>query len=413
MTETLIQPDRQTIYQQFDISSYGFLPDKPIPKLDDEFQPWEDFVDQLSELNKSSQTRAQVTYLPDFSWQTLNTPEQWKRAYTILTLVTNSYVNSQSTPVNTLPAKIAVPVTKVSEHLGIKPLLTHATVDLYNWKIKDDTQPFSLDNLESVSLVTGTFDESWFYLIMVAIEKEGGKIIDLIFDSCDGIQCNSPSLVLKSLKQITEYLEKICTIIKRTREKCKPDVFWNQLRPYLSGWTDKTKFPDGLIYEGAYDNAPVVLNGGSAAQSSLFATIDAALQIKHRDAYFDMIMNYMPGKHKEFILFVRENVHILDYINMIKSDDLMEAYDDVIKTITKFRDLHYGLVFRYIVKMVYDDIIKEGGEVPSLEELEATLDGSGGTKLRNFLKGAIRDTSDNMIKGRTGLKELLYEKCIE
>lgn len=409
MAETLIKPnDRSTIYKQFDITSYGFISEKPIPRLTNEFQPWEDFMDQLPELNRLQQTRTQVMTLPDFPWQTLSSPDECKRAYTILTLLTNSYVHSQDPPINRLPAKIAVPVAKVSEYLGIKPLMTHATVDLYNWRIKDETQPFSLDNLESISLITGTPDESWFYLIMVAIEKEGGRVIDLIFDSWDGIQYNSPSLVLKSLKQMNLHLKDICAIVKRMKENCKPEVFWNQLRPYLSGWTDKDRFPDGLLYEGAYFK-PMVLNGGSAAQSSLFATIDAALQIHHADAYFNMIMDYMPGKHREFILFVRENVHILDYVNAIKSDDLMGAYDDVIKTITKFRDLHYGLVFRYIIKMVYDDIVREGGEVPGLKELESTLDGSGGTKLRNFLKGALRDTSNNMIKGRDGLKAMLYE----
>ena len=71
--ETLIKAvDRSKIYDQFNITSYGFMPDKPVPRLTDEFEPWEQFLDQLPELNKNNQTRTRVMELPDFNWQNLS-----------------------------------------------------------------------------------------------------------------------------------------------------------------------------------------------------------------------------------------------------------------------------------------------------------------------------------------------------
>jgi len=420
--QDMFKMDRTEIYKRFDLTDWGFLTMEPISKLGNDFKEWEDLMDRLPELNEKKQTRSEIMKLPDFSWQNLKDPWQWKRAYVILTLLINSYVWSEppqenlpreNLPVQTIPKKIAVPAVKVSEHLGITPILTHAAVDLYNWDYIDPDKPFSLDNLKSVSLMTtATKSESWFYLVMVAIEQVGGHIIKCILDADQSIQYNSPSSLLKNLKEMKVHMIETCNIMKRMYAGCEPKDFWFKLRPYLSGWTKAELFPDGgMVYEGVNDNKPLKYHGGSAAQSSLLAVIDAATGITHKDGYFDMIRDYMPKAHREFILYVKGNINIIDYVKYVNSDDLNEAYDGVIKTMEKFRDIHYGLVRRYIIKMLYDEL-KENDPTfkMTLRQLESTIEGSGGTLLQEFLQGALRNTKDTMLDKARKFKTLLSKE---
>ncbi len=386
---------KSDIFEKYDLTEYGFLTMTAIPKLSESFDEWEQVVAHLPELNKNHLTRAAINRLETFEWSQLKDPWQWKRAYVVLTLLTNSYVFSESPPATKIPSKLAVPLVEVSIHLGINPILTHAAVDLYNWDIIDPAKPFGLDNLKSVSLMTGTRSEEWFYLIMVAIEKVGGNIISNILDIMDDIQRNHHGGIVVALQEINSSLGKCCDIIKRMKENCKPEIFWNNLRPFLAGWKNNDNLPNGMIYEDVTPR-PLEFFGGSAAQSSLFQVIDAVFGIKHDSEYFNEILDYMQKKHRECIKFVEKNVKLGEYIKDANLDALNKCYNDCIKTVEKFRKLHYGLVYTYIIKMVK----KEKGETlteENEENTESSEKGTGGTDLRSFLNQSIEDTKDSQL----------------
>lgn len=362
----------EEIWQRYDLSINGFLPNHPIGVLNYHFKEWEEIMYDLPNLVKNKSLRNAILACPNFEHSKLETNEQYKRGYVILSMLSNAYLFSD-TSIDLLPSKLAVPLVITANKLGINPVLTHATVDLYNWCLIDAKQPISLENLKSQNLITGTMDESWFYLIMIMIEKIGGHVIMCILD----LKNSDESKITQLLLSILLDLKEICSVIKRMNEKCSPEIFYHKLRPYLSGSKNNDSLPNGIIYEGV-SREPFKFYGGSAAESSLFQVIDAAFGIHHSCDYFVEIRDYMPKKHKDFINYVEKNINVRTLID----DDpkLLEIYQSCVNTITTFRNLHYGLIHQYIIKMSSSQ--------------EDNLKGSGGTELSKFLKTSIRETSD-------------------
>ncbi len=87
--------------------------------------------------------------------------------------------------------------------------------------------------------------------------------------------------------------------LMRMRERCEPYVFYHRIRPFLAGWP-----APGLIYSGA-GAQPQIWSGGSAAQSSLLQSFDAALGVEHEKAvtrdFLNAMLEYMPPKHRAFV----------------------------------------------------------------------------------------------------------------
>ena len=173
--------------------------------------------------------------------------------YSISCLLSHYYVwLDKKNPQNVLPYIIAYPWWNSSMKLGIKPVLTHAAVDLWNWELIDDRKQFSLDNIKSKYLMLkddkNKMTESWFYLIMTAIEGECGRIIyfmDNIYKVLESDKMNK-EFIYENLDSIEKILMKQIFIINRIYEKCNPNIFYNELRTFLWG-SDKLK--DGLTLQ--------------------------------------------------------------------------------------------------------------------------------------------------------------------
>lgn len=364
----------------FEIYESGFLPQFiPLNNLPSYFLPWENIIGSISELNKTKSTRAIINNLELLDHTKLGNMAEYQRAYLILTLLTNSYVwcEGPSNASKVLPRSIAVPLWHVSQKIGISPILTHAAVDLYNFKLKDPNGPIELDNMESQHTMTGTADESWFFLIMTAIESKGGVILRKIIEIQQSIILKDINHVKQDLTVIQWVLFEMGELILRMREKCKPEVFYNVIRPYLSGWENNDNLPNGLIYEGVSEQ-PKKYAGGSAAQSSLLSSIDTAFGIIHADPYFQKIKNSMPLKHRQFIEYVKENINISGFIDENKDEiDLKNSFNLCIREITMFRKLHWGLVHDYIISFI------NNGK------------GTGGTDLKTFLKVTLDETKQS------------------
>lgn len=395
----------ESVSKFFGLTVNGFLPlTNKFSNVPSDIQAWLDFADNIGTHNKNKTTRTAVMDLPDLNLSKMNSFEDGlcQRLYAILAIIGNSYVwcnPEPPTPTNVgepwhLPAKIAIPLHKAASTIGIEPILTHAAVDLYNWELKDSNQPISLDNLKSINLMTLTPSEEWFYLVMVAIEAIGGRILRNILKCHYRILMTKNTDISSLLAEIVEDLAKCTVDISRIREKCEPSVFWNVLRPYLSGWeNDRFK---GMVYEGV-SNEPVKLAGGSAAQSSLFATIDAAFGVTHSDAYFQKIQSYMPKRHRDFITFVKQNKCIPTLAESSKNSGsdsdmkIVTQYSEVIEALTKFRRVHFATVHTYILANINANS-KDGEADDGINKGK----GTGGTDLKTFLKGSIKETKETI-----------------
>jgi len=380
------------LLNSYDISTNGFIPEEhPLENLPEYFEPWDRLVYKLPVLIKENNLKEAVKVLPLLDSTKLETSGELQRGYLILSMIAHSYMwdpNYNNKP-EFIPSQLAIPWHNIATRLGIVPILTHAAVDLYNWKLIDKSGSIVLDNLRAIHTITGTFDEEWFYIVMTAIEKKGFTIL-LEIVNIYKINLNDDfiRIVIDSLQNIRDTLIEIKKILGRMKEKCRPEIFFNVLRPFLGGWFGNDTFPNGIVYQGVSEE-PMKYVGGSAAQSSLLPSIDAAFNVEHADVYFEKIKKYMPDKHREFINFVKDNINIRTIVESSNNPQLTSIYNDCLSELKKLRLVHRGIAELYIQKMIQ---LNEGSTTKSPDELK----GTGGTTIAEFLTKAIDETGSKI-----------------
>ena len=145
----------EMIYHRYDLSPLGFLPERPMERLEGStFMAWEELSEQLPYLNQTGKLRAAVDRMPMVGAGALagleHQPRQLKRACVLLSELVHSYVYGDLVPwerldggvareaeavkaVREVPAQLAVPFVRVCETLGLPPVLCASTTDLWNW----------------------------------------------------------------------------------------------------------------------------------------------------------------------------------------------------------------------------------------------------------------------------------------
>ena len=182
-----------------------------------------------------------------------------------------------------MPPSITVPFLDVSAHLGLPLTATYSALNL--WNFTSSSADFSsLENLSVLHTFTGTTDEEWFYLISVAIEARGAKLIPAMFNAMDAVTADEARLVSEHLLEFADIVQEIGILLERIYEKCSPEVFYHQIRPFLAG--SKNAIVDGLPKGVFYDEGDGhgcwrQYSGGSNAQSSLIQFFDVVLGVEH------------------------------------------------------------------------------------------------------------------------------------
>jgi len=199
----------------------------------------------------------------------------------IVTLSDSSFTNTSQR----LPAAISVPFLDVSSHLQLPPTATYAALNLWNFtSISSGVSISNIENLRTLHTFTATRDEEWFFLISVAIEAHGAAIIPVMLKAMDAAQLKKPEIVINALIKFSKCVGEVGVILKRMNEGCDPDVFYNQIRPFLAGSKNMVLagLPNGVFYEeGEGKGKWRQYSGGSNAQSSLIQFFDVALGVEH------------------------------------------------------------------------------------------------------------------------------------
>lgn len=147
----------------------------------------------------------------------------------------------------------------------------------------DITNP---DHLQAVTSFTGTKDEEWFFMVSVAIEAAGAKLVPLMMDAIDAVAVNNGPRVAGLLTKFAAEIDDIALILARMDQKCSPGAFYHQLRPFLAGSKNMASagLPKGVFYDhGAGNGEWHEYYGGSNAQSSLIQTFDIFLGVEHTE----------------------------------------------------------------------------------------------------------------------------------
>lgn len=329
------------------------------------------------------------------------TESEVRNVYSICSILAHKYIwSNPDKPNNKIPQCLAKPWYESANTLGIPPVLTHAAVDLWNWKLKDPSRKFELDNLKSTLTLcdeeNAKKSEEWFYLIMVAIEGECGSMVsmfDILMQEFAREEF-SFTIINKNMVKIRERLAHQKKLMSRMREHCKPELFYNVLRKYLWG---SDKVDGGVWLKGVekvsndsdtsqYLDVLIEYGGGSAAQSSLIQAEDIFFGIKHpNDEFLKRMRDYMPEKHRKQLISMEERINMREFMEtriMKSSYDyqmLLPVYNDCIELIADFRKIHKGVVAEYIIKQMPRDI-------------DGT--GTGGTPLQSYLREKVQETEN-------------------
>ncbi|KKY17088.1 putative indoleaminedioxygenase subfamily [Diplodia seriata] len=360
----------------YDVSpEHGFLPaELPLQFLDDPYyRPWESTVSALQALILTRRLRGVVDGLPVLSTDYLQTEPEWRRAYSILAFIAHAYIWGGDAPVDRVPPAISAPFLSTCHHLELPPVATYAGLVLWNWRPLDPAAPIdSLENIFTLNTATGSLDESWFYLVSVAIEGRAAPTIPLMLTAMEAVRYGDSHTVTECLRSFAERLDELGTLLQRMYENCDPHVFYHRIRPFLAGSKNMADagLPNGVIFDDGTSASQqyVQYSGGSNAQSSIIQFFDIALGIEHRPTgskpqepstsgppppshnFIQEMRTYMPGPHKRFLEAVSGVANIRPYVEQRRGDRaLCTAFDACLAMLRAFRDKHIQMVSRYII----------------------------------------------------------------
>lgn len=361
----------------------------------------------------------------------------------MLGFMAHGYIWAGDRPSDRLPPPISIPLLAISAHLEVPPVATYAGLCLWNFKPLFVDEPIdNLENLSTLTTFTGSIDESWFYLVSVAIEARGGPIIPLMLHAIAAARANDSTTVTRCLQSFAERLDALATLLQRMNDGCDPHVFYNRIRPFLAGSKnmEAAGLPNGVIYkDGTGIDRYRQYSGGSNAQSPIIQFFDAVLGVVHRPTgekrdfvsesesegrvpkpkhnFIEQMRSYMCGPHKRFLDHVNSVANIREYVeDHTENRELVLAFDACLAMLSAFRDKHINIVTRYIILKSREarrtstasqeppqklNIATGSREQQKREENGNTvkkLKGTGGTALIPFLKQARDETGEPAVE---------------
>ena len=239
------------------------------------------------------------------------------------------------------------------------------------------------------------------------------------------------------LRELVGVIRDLAQILSSVKEGCDPDVFYRDVRPWFRGEDSSSSSRGGENRKWDFEGMemdetlkePTELSGPSAGQSSLIHALDAFLgvdrysqhskeptgsfstQTSSKSAFLQRMQLYMPRYHRAFLTHLSNNPRPLREVvlSLTKSGEhpgLTEAYNESVRALKEFRDLHMVIVALYIVgpakrarerERAREATVGEGVEEGEGEDIRRRpLKGTGGTDLVKFLKG-VRDQTEGTL----------------
>ncbi len=313
-------------------------------------------------------TRADLADMPLYDFSTVgdDDPRIAERLFLLYGYFANAYVH-QAPAVAVLPRVLAMPLVQLAAHLGRPPILAYAGMVLGNWWRHDPTGAFTPHNVDVRQRFTPLIDEAWFFRVHIAIEAQAGAMLTTLLALRDAIISGDDGRVLDGLRDVRAGLVQITRTFHQMPDLCDPDVYYQQVRPYLFGFTD-------VDYDGVPD-APRNLRGGSGAQSSIVPFLLGALGIEHAQTdltrHLYTMRAYMPRPHQQAIAHI-STLGLRAYC--AERPPLRDAYNHVLRQLMTFRRAHLYYAREYIFAKTTNPV------------------GTGGTDFMHFLNRLIAET---------------------
>ena len=272
-----------------------------------------------------------------------------------------------------IPESISFPLVELGKYLSRPPMLSYTGMVLNNWRLKDETKGFIPKNIALILRFTDLIDESWFFQVHIAIEAQAGRMLRAMVDVQDAIAEEDNNAVLIHLRTMQAGLVQITKTFHEMPDLCDPDIYYQQVRPYLMS------FGKDIIFEGVSPK-PTPLRGGSGAQSSIVPAMLAGLGIGHQEseltANLQDMRQYMPVEHRQFIQQMTQS-KLRDYCKA--HPPLKDAYNHVLRQLITFRRAHIYYARTYIFEKSTNPL------------------GTGGTEYMSFLSKLIDETVEQLL----------------
>lgn len=271
---------------------------------------------------------------------------------------------------SSIPAKLAVPLKLLADRLHYKqPLLDYAhAYALYNWKMPNDpnpeattynnddivTQANPIADVELIRKFHGCDDERGFILIHVAIVSRTHKQVAAYDTIYEGLKNQDRDMVNKGLEMHHAFLTDIRQLFANMWKYSAPVSYLN-FRTFIMGITGNDDiFPNGVIYEGCFDNKPQYYRGETGAQDSIIPATDSALGLEYPQnqltEYLFQLRDYRPFHHQSYIEELKGKANQYEIKNFCLQDDtssyLLLANQ---KLSAGFRHQHWAMVKKYII----------------------------------------------------------------
>ncbi|XP_070772398.1 indoleamine 2,3-dioxygenase 2-like [Enoplosus armatus] len=399
-----MEVNRETLqanFDTFDISEeLGFLLEEPLTDLPDYYRVWLDLANNVTHLIESRKLQDLVHKMPVLSPHLLSNHRQLRLAHLALGFISMGYVwqEGQYAPAQILPKALAWPYWLVSRSLGLPPILTYADCVLANWKLRDPTGDMESGNIDLIFSFPGGESCRGFFIVSLLVEMAASSGITGALEVMHATKTSDLIGIQKGLVKVTQSLKKMKETFKLMHNHVDPTAFHGTLRIFVSGWRDNPMLPRGLLYEGV-SNEPILLSGGSAAQSSAIQCFDALLCIQHEDktgAFLTRMREYMPPAHRQLIETLSVCPSLRDFILSHSSSDLCQAYNSCVSALVDLRNYHLNTVTKYVV-VPGNHACASGCPLRGVGTALNTT-GTGGSNLMVFLKSVRNTTKKALIE---------------
>ena len=255
-----------------------------------------------------------------------------------------------------LPKNIAVPYTKISKMLELKPYLEYNTgYGLNNWKFIDEKQGFKYENMDVIRMFYGTDSERGFILTHCTINSFAGNLIRAGTNALKAAETDNRALFDTSLSEMKDSLMYMNVELNRMFIESNPKDY-NTFRTFIMGITGQPMFPKGVVYEDCFDGKPQFYRGETGANDSIIPFCDNIIEITGRlpsNLLTDMLRDfrtYRTKTHQDYLKWVEETSVKIGMVNYAKkSSHSMVMMLEVADQIRTFRHTHWVLTNLYIM----------------------------------------------------------------
>lgn len=194
-----------------------------------------------------------------------------------------------------LPACISRPLVKLAEILNIPPFMSYAaSYALYNYYLVNEGNGHDqYSNLRLIRAFEKGLDphssEAGFILTHIHMVALTGPLLKGVIETLDGIAVfresssqahgrDQVSHIKGSLRLVLDTMEKIEANMERMWANSRPKDY-PTYRTFIFGITSQQMFPNGVVYEGCFDDKPVDFRGESGANDSIIPLLDNLCQV--------------------------------------------------------------------------------------------------------------------------------------